>query len=129
MARNRRWDTKPEMLVRRHLHAKRFRFRLHVRNLPNKPDLIPPKYTTEIFLEGCFWHGYSCQKGRIPDTKRKLSQAKITGSRVWDKRNARALRRAGWRVVRVWECKLAKKETRGEMLARLAARIAGYQED
>ena len=123
MSRIRSRDTKPEMLVRRFLHGKGFRFRLHVRDLPGRPDLVLPKYGAVVFVEGCFWHGHSCQKGRIPDTNPVFWQSKVSVNQARDKRNHRLLRREGWRVIRIWECQLAKNGTRNVALARLVSRI------
>ena len=123
MSRIRGRDTKPEMLVRRFLHRQGFRYRLHARDLPGRPDLVFPKYGTVIFVEGCFWHGHTCQKGRVPGTNPTFWQAKVATNQARDKRNQRLLRRHGWRVIRVWECQLAKKKTRTATLARLVSRI------
>ncbi|MDR0184264.1 very short patch repair endonuclease [Lysobacter arvi] len=125
MSRIRSQNTKPEMLVRRFLHGQGFRFRLHARDLPGRPDLVLPKYRTVVFVEGCFWHGHSCQKGRVPGTNPDFWQAKVACNQARDKRNQRALRRDGWRVIRVWECQLAKSKTRAAALARLVSRISG----
>ena len=125
MSRIRGRDTKPEMLVRRFLHGQGFRYRLHVPDLPGRPDLVLPKYGVVVFVEGCFWHGHSCQKGRVPGTNSAFWQAKVATNTARDERNGRSLRRLGWRVIRVWECQLAKKESRAATLARLASRIAG----
>lgn len=123
MSRIRSQNTKPEMLVRRFLHGQGFRFRLHARDLPGRPDLVLPKYRAVVFVEGCFWHGHSCQKGRVPGTNPDFWQAKVAANQARDKRNQRALRRDGWRVIRVWECQLAKSKTRDATLARLVSRI------
>jgi len=123
MSRIRSRDTKPELLVRRYLHGLGFRYRLHARDLPGKPDLVLPKYGAIVFVEGCFWHGHSCQKGRIPGTNPTFWQAKVAANQARDKRNQRMLRRQGWRVIRVWECQLATKQARTATLARLASRI------
>lgn len=124
MSRIRSQDTKPELVVRRHLHALGFRYRLHVRDLPGKPDLVLPKYRAVVFVEGCFWHGHSCQKGRVPGTNPTFWQAKVEANQARDMRNRRLLRREGWRVLRVWECQLAKKKKkRAATLARLVRRI------
>lgn len=124
MSRIRSQDTKPEMLVRRFLHGRGFRFRLHARDLPGRPDLVLPKYRAVVFVEGCFWHGHSCQKGRVPGTNPDFWQAKVAANQARDKRNQRALRRDGWRVIRVWECQLAKSKTRDATLALLVSRIS-----
>jgi DNA mismatch endonuclease (patch repair protein) len=123
MLRIRSRDTKPEMLVRRFLHGKGSRFRLHVRDLPDRPDLVLSKYGAVVFVEGYFWHGHSCQKGRIPGTNSVFWQSKVAVSQARDKRNHCLLRREGWRVIRIWECQLAKNRTRNVALARLVSRI------
>jgi len=123
MSRIRSQNTRPEMLVRRFLHRQGFRFRLHARNLPGRPDLVLSKYRAVVFVEGCFWHGHSCQKGRVPGTNSDFWQAKLAANQVRDKRNQRALRRDGWRVIRVWECRLANNKTREATLMRLVSWI------
>lgn len=125
MSRIRSQDTKPELIVRRHLHALGFRYRLHVRDLPGKPDLVLPKYRAVVFVEGCFWHGHSCQKGRVPGTNPTFWQSKVEANQARDRRNQRLLRRDGWRIFRVWECQLAKKKNRAATLSRLARAITG----
>lgn len=123
MSRIRSQNTKPEMLVRRFLHGQGFRFRLHARDLPGRPDLVLPKYRAVVFVDGCFWHGHSCQNGRVPGTNSDFWQAKFAANQARDKRNHRALRRGGWRVIRVWECRLANNKTREATLIRLASWI------
>jgi len=125
MSRIRGRDTKPEMLVRRYLHGLGFRYRLHARDLPGRPDLVLPKYGAVVFVEGCFWHGHSCQKGRVPGTNPAFWETKVATNQTRDRRNQRALARLGWRVIRVWECQLATKKVRAATLARLATRITG----
>src|SRR5690606_10847832 len=110
MSRIRGKDTKPELLVRRFLHREGFRYRLHARDLPGKPDLVLPKYRTVVFVNGCFWHGHSCQKQRVPGTNPDFWKSKVATNQARDKRTRRVLRRDGWRVVCVWECQLAKQK-------------------
>lgn len=116
-------DTRPELLVRSYLHKTGLRFRLHARDLPGRPDLVLPKYGALVFVEGCFWHGHHCQKGRIPGTNSAFWSLKIETNKARDLRNQRALRRTGWRVFRVWECQLVKPVNRERVLARLVERI------
>lgn len=123
MSRIRGRDTRPERLVRSHLHRAGLRFRLHGAKLPGRPDLVLPKYATVVFVEGCFWHGHRCQKGRIPGTNSMFWASKIATNQARDQRNQRALRRIGWRVLRVWECQLAKAATRERVLDRLVRTI------
>ena len=101
-------DTKPEMIVRRALHAAGFRYRLHAKGLPGKPDIVLPKHRTVIFIHGCFWHGHNCKRGaRSPKTNGAYWRAKIGRNKARDEKNAAALEALGWRVVTVWECEAA----------------------
>lgn len=104
MSRIRGKDTKPEMLLRRGLHAAGLRFRLHLRNLPGRPDIVFPRYRAVIQVHGCFWHGHNCPMFRLPTTRPEFWAEKINGNRERDRRTADALRAAGWRLLTVWEC-------------------------
>lgn len=108
MAAIRAKHTKPEMLVRRLLHAMGYRFRLHVSGLPGRPDIVLPKHRLIIQVKGCFWHGHYCLKGRIPGTNRTYWGPKIQGNKERDARNERRLRAGGWRVTTIWECKIRR---------------------
>jgi DNA mismatch endonuclease, patch repair protein len=99
-------DTKPEMILRRGLHGKGFRFRLHARHLPGKPDMVFPKHRAVIFANGCFWHGHDCPLFRWPSTRVEFWKEKITGNRDRDSRVQSNLLLTGWRVLTVWECAL-----------------------
>jgi len=100
-------DTKPELALRKALHALGYRYRLHVKNLPGKPDLVFPKYRAVIFVHGCFWHGHSCKRGaRVPKSNVDYWVEKIARNKTRDRKNAAALRKLGWRVITLWECKL-----------------------
>lgn len=123
MSRIRGKDTKPELWVRRYLHARGFRFRLHPKDLPGRPDIVLPKYGAVVLVHGCFWHGHHCQKGRIPGTRSAFWEAKFTANRTRDARNTRKLRRLGWRVYKVWECDLAKTARRIKVLGQLEERL------
>lgn len=112
-------NTKPEIALRKALFAKGFRYRLNVRGLPGKPDLVFPKYRVVVFVHGCFWHGHHCSRGsRVPKTNRAYWTAKIARNRERDKKNAAALRKAGWRVFTVWECKLKNLDATAQQLTR-----------
>jgi DNA mismatch endonuclease (patch repair protein) len=87
--------TRPEMILRRGLHRAGFRYRLHVRNLPGKPDLVFPRYNAVIFAHGCFWHGHDCHLFKWPSTRRDFWQAKIARNRVVDARSEAALTAQG----------------------------------
>jgi DNA mismatch endonuclease (patch repair protein) len=106
MSRIRGKNTKPEMLLRRGLHAAGLRFRLHVSTMPGRPDIVLPRYRAVFQIHGCFWHGHDCPLFRMPATRRKFWAKKIEQNRSRDERNAEALNRAGWRVLTVWECSL-----------------------
>jgi len=100
-------DTQPEMLVRRFLHAQGFRYRLHLKEMPGKPDIVLPKYKTVIFIHGCFWHGHNgCKYYSVPKTRTEWWLNKINGNIVNDKKAVKALKKEGWRVLTIWGCKL-----------------------
>ncbi len=99
-------DTKPELILRRGLHAAGFRFRLHDRRLPGTPDMVFPRYRAVLFAHGCFWHGHDCHLFRMPGTRREFWAAKIARNRAVDTRSGQALTEAGWRAGIVWECAL-----------------------
>lgn len=111
MAAIRSVDTKPEIRVRCALHALGYRFRLHRKDLPGKPDIVLPKLRTVVFVHGCFWHSHDCQWGSvIPKTRADFWAEKRAGTVERDRRKALALKEMGWRVLNIWEC-----ETRSEM--------------
>ncbi len=100
-------DTKPEVALRKALFALGLRYRINVKNLPGKPDIVFPKHKTVIFVHGCFWHGHACKRGRrAPKQNAEYWSAKIARNRVRDKKNAAALKKLGWRVITVWECEM-----------------------
>lgn len=102
-------NTKPELLLRKGLHAMGFRFRLHDRSLPGKPDIVLPRYKAVIFAHGCFWHGHDCHLFKWPSTRPEFWQAKIARNRAVDERTDATLTEAGWRQAVVWECALKGK--------------------
>lgn len=99
-------DTKPETAVRSALHAAGFRYRLHGRNLPGRPDLVFPKHLTVVFVHGCFWHRHDCPYFRWPATRAGFWQEKLTRNAERDREVSAELLDKGWRVVTVWECSL-----------------------
>lgn len=133
MSRIRSRDTNPELVVRKRLWAEGFRYRLHVRGLPGKPDLVFPSLRTVVLVHGCYWHGHSCQKGRVPGTNSAFWNAKFERNKARDKRDRRLLNDLGWDVVTVWECSLATKAKReralDQLVERLAAKRAGVRSD
>ncbi len=100
-------DTKPELALRKALHALGYRYRLNVKNLPGKPDLVFPKHHAVIFVHGCFWHGHDCKRGaRIPKSNTAYWLEKIARNKFRDKKSAAELKKLGWRVITVWECEI-----------------------
>lgn len=100
-------DTKPELAVRRMLHAAGFRFRLQRRDLPGKPDLVLPRYRVAVWVHGCFWHGHTCRKGQIrPRTNADFWASKLEENQRRDAHNFLALEAAGWSPRVLWECTL-----------------------
>ena len=111
MARVRRENTKPEMVVRRLVHSFGYRYRLHRRNLPGKPDLAFISRRKVIFVHGCFWHGHAgCSLATIPKTRRAFWCAKFEANRTRDRRVRVDLKRAGWASLVVWECETRHPE-------------------
>lgn len=102
-------DTKPEILVRKYLHSRGFRFRLHRRDLPGKPDLVFPSRRKVVFVHGCFWHVHTgCSRASLPNTRREFWSKKLMGNKARDKLVRRRLARMGWRSYVIWECQLRK---------------------
>jgi len=99
-------DTKPEMMLRRAIFALGYRYRLHVRHLPGKPDLVFPGRKKAIFVHGCFWHGHGCRWGRLPKTRLEYWAPKIEANRDRDARSLAALAALGWSSLVVWQCEM-----------------------
>jgi len=111
MSRIRSKDTKPEMLVRKFLHKNGFRYRLHVKNLPGKPDIVLPKYKTVIFIHGCFWHGHEgCKKAALPTTRTEWWATKINSNIKNGDISVNSLVNTGWKVFVIWTCDLHKNK-------------------
>jgi DNA mismatch endonuclease (patch repair protein) len=116
-------DTKPEMIVRRLVHAMGYRYRLHRSDLPGRPDLVFVSRKKAIFIHGCFWHQHACPAGdRMPKTRVEFWRAKLEGNVARDRRAVRRLRRAGWRVLTIWEC---QANDRHKVLNRLRTFLDG----
>ena len=105
MARIKGKDTKPELIVRRYLYHRGYRYRKHVKGLPGTPDIVLRKYGVVIFIHGCFWHGHEAD-GHIPRSNTEFWQRKIARNKARDARDREALRAMGWSVMVVWECQL-----------------------
>lgn len=118
-------DTKPEIAVRSLLHRLGYRFRLHRADLPGTPDIVLPSRRCAIFVNGCFWHAHGCRIGKSPKSKLEYWGPKLALNRERDRRKQRELRRAGWRVLVVWQCELKNVPSLTEKLLRfLRARDA-----
>ena len=116
-------DTKPEIIVRKFLFGNGFRYKLHDKMLPGKPDLVFPKYKTVIFIHGCFWHGHDgCKYFVVPKTRKKWWLEKINRNKQLDTENLRKLKKLGWRILTVFECKLRPRDV-NKTLNQLAARL------
>lgn len=109
MARIRGVNTRPEMAVRRFLHKNGFRFRLHPRDLPGRPDIVLPKLRTAIFVHGCFWHRHlGCKKATTPSTRKAFWNAKFEANVERDMRKVAELRDLGWTAITIWECEVTR---------------------
>lgn len=116
-------DTKPEILLRKALFRLGLRYRLHDARLPGRPDIALPRHRVAIFVNGCFWHGHGCSRGRRrPKTNARYWREKIARNQARDLRSAAALRRLGWRVITVWECRLKDPPKVAASIARRISR-------
>ena len=121
-------NTAPEMRVRRLLHGMGFRYRLHGKGLPGKPDLVFPSARTVLFVHGCFWHMHRCKYGKpVPATNQTFWAEKRRSNVDRDKRNRRQLRDAGWSVFEIWECHTRQEDTMRERLAPLVEFLRAKQ--
>jgi DNA mismatch endonuclease (patch repair protein) len=112
-------NTKPEMVVRRALHAEGFRYRLHVASLPGRPDIVLPKHRAVVLVHGCFWHRHEgCRFATTPATRSEFWEEKFRQNVVRDSKSEQALRALGWRVATLWECDIRNFDD--EALSRLS---------
>lgn len=102
-------NTRPEMLIRKNLHALGFRYRLHDKRLPGKPDIVLPRYRAVILIHGCFWHGHNCHLYRQPSSNVTFWKKKIAANRQNDQLTSEAITKSGWRLMVIWECALKGK--------------------
>lgn len=113
-------DTKPELLVRKALHAAGLRFRLHRKGLPGTPDIVLPRFRTVVFVHGCFWHRHrGCRYTTTPRTNASFWQEKFDANVARDKRQRALLRAAGWQVIQVWECQSTSWSVLGRVIERI----------
>lgn len=116
-------ETNPEILVRKFLFSKGFRFRKNVKKLPGKPDIVLPKYKVIIFVHGCFWHGHTCKRGAPPKTNQNFWQEKIGKNVERDIHNILELRESGWNVIVIWQCEIKNKTIRDSRLNKLIEEV------
>jgi len=123
-------NTKPELIICKALHARGFRYQLHSKQLPGKPDLVFPKYKAAIFINGCFWHGHDCSLFKLPATRTEFWQDKISGNKSRDLVKAAELESLGYRVLTVWECMTRNKKeiNLNELIEIVADWISGNTE-
>ena len=113
-----RFNSQPEILVRKTLHSLGLRFRLHRKDLPGTPDIVLPKFKTAIFVHGCFWHRHhNCSKSTIPKTRKSFWEEKFRANVMRDARNEELLRAMGWRVQTIWECETSDAKALREKLS------------
>jgi DNA mismatch endonuclease (patch repair protein) len=124
-------DTKPELIIRKGLHARGFRYRLHDRKLPGRPDLVLPKYHAVIFINGCFWHGHDCALFKWPGTRQDFWKEKIGANVARDQKNYAAIEEAGWRRAVIWECALkgTRRMEPDEVLTRVANWLTSVEKE
>lgn len=109
-------DTKPEMIIRRGLHARGFRFRLYDRKIPGKPDIVLRRFSALVDIRSCFFHGHDCALFNMPKTRTDFWSEKISANRSRDLRTLEAQQKLGWRVAVVWECSMRGNDKLGEDL-------------
>ena len=124
MSRIKNKDTKPEVTLRKALFARGFRYRVNVRTLPGKPDIVLLRYKTVIFIHGCFWHGHpGCKYAYTPKSNTEFWVNKISGNRERDAVVKRKLEESGWKVIVVWECEIKHVKDLANLLIRLSYQI------
>jgi DNA mismatch endonuclease (patch repair protein) len=126
MAKIKAKNTRPEMIVRKFLFSKGFRYRIHDKRYPGSPDIVLPKYRTAIFIHGCFWHGHEdCRAARLPTTNVEYWQKKIEENNERDRKKIESLEHDGWKVIVVWECRIKNKQKRAIELENIFDAILG----
>jgi len=120
-------NTKPERAVRTELHKLGLRFRLHDRNMPGAPDIVFKKAKVVVQVRGCFWHGHGCERSKPPESRKEYWMPKMQATRRRDARNDRSLRKMGWKVLVVWECKMSTGHGLKNEVRRIATAIGKRQ--
>ena len=124
MSRIRSTNTKPEMVVRKMLHAAGYRYRLHRKDLPGKPDIVLPKYQAVIFVNGCFWHHHEgCRIAATPKSNAEFWLSKLSKNVERDQKNSERLRSDGWRVLVIWECACRQVHNKQTLLKKMLSFI------
>lgn len=121
-------ETKPEILVRKYLFSKGFRFRKNVKGLPGRPDIVLPKYRVVIFIHGCFWHGHSCKRGNLPSSNIQFWENKISQNISRDENVTQKLKELGWKVIIIWQCEIQNNLSREIRLDQLISDITEKNE-
>lgn len=116
-------NTKPEVLIRKYLFSEGFRYRINVKKLPGKPDIVLARYHTVIFIHGCFWHGHTCKYGKLPDTNYEFWSQKIEKNKERDNYSIVQLKNEGWKVIVIWQCEIRNKEERKMLFNRLTKEL------
>lgn len=117
-------NTKPEMTLRKLLHGLGYRYSLHRKDLPGNPDMILTKYRTAVFINGCFWHGHkNCKASKLPTTRQKFWEKKISDNVDRDKKNTKKLKSMGWKVIIVWQCQLRNQILQEKTIKRITKEI------
>jgi len=107
-------NTKPELIVRSLLHRSGYRYSLHRKDLPGKPDIVLPKHKTVVLVNGCFWHKHDCHLFKLPSTRTAFWKDKLSKNKVRDAANIKQLIELGWKVVLIWECAIKGKHKKSE---------------
>lgn len=121
-------DTKPEVLIRKILFRRGYRYRLHPNYLPGKPDIVLPKHNAVIFVNGCFWHYHGCRLFKMPETDTQKWENKLKDNRSRDVLNIKKLQKLGWRVLVIWECSFRGKGKQNPLLSEIADKIEKWLE-
>ena len=124
MSKIREKKTKPEIIVRKFLFSKGFRYRINDKRYPGKPDIVLPKYHTMIFINGCFWHGHeNCKAAKLPKTNLQNWKIKILDNISRDEKNIAKLKNEGWKVIIIWQCEIKSKNNREKRFELLISEI------
>ena len=122
-------ETKPEIIVRKFLFSKGFRYRINDNRYPGTPDIVLPKYHTMIFVNGCFWHGHkNCKAAKLPKTNLQTWKIKILDNISRDKKNIAKLKKEGWKVIIIWQCEIKSKNSRERRLESLINEITNLNQ-